>query len=155
MGFQITPLKRSDYRHLFAMSDQQLAAIGSRRVTVESPDATPCRISLVDAAVGERVILTNYQHQTGDTPFKASHAIFVRENAKDAVFAANRVPQMFRSRTLAIRGFDRDHMMIEAELCDGNLAEDVATRLLENSKVEYLHLHFAAAGCFAARANRI
>ena len=39
----------------------------------------PDRIELRDAEPGERLILVNYVHQPADTPYRASHAVFVLE----------------------------------------------------------------------------
>jgi hypothetical protein len=42
---------------LFDLSDEELLAMGARRVRVEEKPGTPCRVSLVDAEVGETALL--------------------------------------------------------------------------------------------------
>jgi len=58
MSFRITGLPAERFAHLFALSDDELAAQGAVRRTAEHP--APCRISLTDATPGDEVILTNY-----------------------------------------------------------------------------------------------
>jgi Protein of unknown function (DUF1203) len=80
-------------------------------------------------------------------------AIYVRkgEQTYDAV---DEVPEQLRLRKLAVRAWDADAMMLGAELVDGRELESAIDRLFTNSKAAYLHVHFAAAGCYAARVER-
>ena len=55
---------------------------------------------------------------------------------------------------LAVRAFDHDAMMVGWELVDGNELEGVIERLFANPRAAYLHAHFAAPGCYAARIER-
>jgi Protein of unknown function (DUF1203) len=82
-----------------------------------------------------------------------SFAIYVRkgEETYDAVDA---VPQQLRLRTLAVRAFDADAMMTGWELVEGRYLEGVIERLFANARAAYLHVHFAAPGCYAARVER-
>ncbi len=114
----------------------------------------PCRVSLADAEVGEEVILLNYEHQSADTPFRSSHAIFVRPNGVQSKLKLNEMPELFRSRILSVRAFDQTGMLIMAELADGKTLEQSIEMTLENSSVSYIHLHFAKPGCYAARVDR-
>ena len=64
-----------------------------RRQTVASHPGTPCRVSLVDAAVGETVLLLPYEHQAAPgSPYRSSGAIFVRQGAEQAQPGVNEVP---------------------------------------------------------------
>ncbi|MEL7255690.1 MAG: DUF1203 domain-containing protein [Pseudomonadota bacterium] len=155
MSFQIHPLPYDDYAPLFALSDDELAAQGARRMTVDASPGTPCRVSLRDADVGERVILINYQHQPEDSPYQASHAIFVREAACEAKIGVGDVPEVIRSRLISIRAFDEEHMMIEADVVDGQRVDRAIETAFENPDVRYIHLHIAKPGCFAARVTRV
>ena len=84
MSFQIHGLPRESFVDLFLLSEEQLAGRSARRIVVDAKPGFPCRISLVDADIGESVVLVNYTHQPNKTPYRASHAIFVREAAKEA-----------------------------------------------------------------------
>lgn len=154
MSFRISALPTARFKPLFALSDEELATRGAMRRIVDKCPGFPCRVSLVDAQVGEVVLLTNYEHQTASSPYRASHAIFVRENAREARPQVDEVPQVLRSRLLSVRGFDEKGMMIDADVVDGRAIEPSIERLLANGTISYLHLHNAKPGCYAARVDR-
>lgn len=152
MTFQISALPGAQFASLFTLSDPELATRGALRRIVDESPGFPCRVSLRDAAVGETVILTHFEHHAVASPFRASHAIYVREHAIQAMPAPNEVPVMLRSRLLSIRAFDRDGMLVGADVVDGRDLEPVVERLLADAA--YVHVHFAKPGCFAARVDR-
>jgi hypothetical protein len=154
MSFRISALPIARFKPLFALSDEELAARGAKRLIVDKCPGFPCRVSLVDAQVGEVVLLTNYEHQSASSPYRAAHAIFVRENAHEARPQVDEVPQALRSRLLSVRGFDEKGMMIDADVVDGREIEPAIERLLANARISYLHLHNAKPGCYAARVDR-
>jgi hypothetical protein len=45
-------------------------------------------------------------------------------------------------------------MMVGHELIDGAKIESAIARLFANPQAAYLHVHFAAPGCYAARIDR-
>ena len=151
MSFRITGLPAENFEHLFALPEAALAAQGA--VRRKAPGAVPCRISLTDATPGEDVILTNYEHHAVDSPYRMRFAIYVRkgEAPYDEV---DRVPEQLRTRTLAARAFDQDGMMVGRELVEGTELEGAIERLLALPGAAYLHVHFAAPGCYAARVDR-
>ena len=57
-------------------------------------------------------------------------------------------------RKLAVRAWDKDAMMVGHELVDGRDLESAIDRLFANPQTEYLHIHFASPGCYAARVER-
>src|ERR1700722_8270347 len=146
MSFRISALPTARFKPLFALSNEELATRGAMRRIVDKCPGFPCRVSLVDAQVGEVVLLTNYEHQTASSPYRASHAIFVRENAREARPQVDEVPQVLRSRLLSVRGFDEKGMMIDADVVDGRAIEPSIERLLANGTISYLHLHNAKPG---------
>ncbi|ANP47025.1 DUF1203 domain-containing protein [Candidatus Viadribacter manganicus] len=153
MTFQITGLDPAPFAHLHALSDEQLTLGGMQRVRVTQKHAAPCRISLDDAEVGEAVILLNYTHQGGDTPYHQQGPIFIRD-ANDRFAARDAIPPALTRRTLSLRGFDANHMMIEAELSEGTEAPALIERFFQNERVAYIHAHYARRGCFAALIER-
>ena len=122
---------------------------------MESQPGHPCRISLEDADIGETVLLMNYEHLPALTPYRSSHAIFVREGAKNAIVGENQIPEMLRIRLLSVRAFDADEMMIDADIVDGDDLEPMIERMLSIESVEFLHIHNAKRGCFAARVDGV
>ena len=154
MSFRITGLPAERFAHLFALSDQELAAQGAvRRIADGRMPGYPCRVSLTDSHEGDELILVNYEHHGVDSPYRMRFAIYVREG--DTRYdAIDRVPEQLRTRTLAVRAFDVDAMMTGCELVDGRGVETAIERLFANPKAAYLHVHFAAPGCYAARVER-
>ncbi|MEM9590000.1 MAG: DUF1203 domain-containing protein [Pseudomonadota bacterium] len=154
MTFQITPLPRADFAHLFGLSDAELSQNKAVRKVVTAKPGTPCRISMADAEIGETVLLVNYEHQPGESPYRASHAVFVRENASPAQIEPGEVPEVLASRLISLRCFDDDHMMIAADVVDGQDLSQVIMTAFKTAEVAYIHLHNAKPGCFAAAVHR-
>ena len=151
MNFRILGLPASDFTHLFGLSDLDLAAVGGVRRTADGN--YPCRVSLTDSRPGEELLLVNYEHHPVDSPYRMRFAIFVREGDQpyDKV---NEIPEQLRKRMLAVRSFDTNGMMVDNRLVDGQELEPVMEKLFTPSNVDYLHIHFAAAGCYAAKVER-
>src|SRR5664280_3247991 len=81
MAFRITGLSPEPFQPLFGLPDDELARQAAKRYVADKPQAFPCRVEMRDAAPGETVLLLNHVYQPADTPYRASHAIFVREGA--------------------------------------------------------------------------
>lgn len=154
MDFRITGLPSSRFAPLFALSREELAARGVIRRVADRQPGFPCRVSLRDAAVGESVLLLNYEHLPVASPYRSSHAIFVRQGATDARLEINEIPQLLRIRLLSLRAFDRNGMMLEADVVPGEELGPAIDRLLDRGASDYLHVHNARPGCFAARVDR-
>ncbi|HEX4454541.1 MAG TPA: DUF1203 domain-containing protein [Kofleriaceae bacterium] len=153
MSFQISALPAEPFAHLFELSDAELAACRGRRIVVDTYPGVPCRVSLRDVTIGETVVLVHYEHLPVDSPFRASHAIYV-SRAERARPAPNEVPAVLRGRLLSVRAFDAAGMLTGAEVCDGVALEPVIARMLTPTNADYLHVHFAKPGCYAARIDR-
>jgi len=151
MAFQIIPLEKENFAPLFELGDAALKVRGAVRMVVDEKSGFPCRTSLEDADVGETVILLNYEHLSVDTPYCAKAAIFVRQDAEQAHLAINQIPQSFLDRVVAARAFDKDGMMVDADIAQGAELVDLIERLLKIPTVDYLHLHWAKFGCYAAK----
>ena len=151
MHFRIQGLPAEPFAPLFTLSDEALVEHGAVRRIADGP--RPCRISLTDAQAGDELILVNYEHHAVASPYRMRFAIYVRQDEKtfDAVDA---VPEQLRKRTLAVRGFDAEAMMIGWELTEGAQLEQAIEKLFADPGTAYLHAHFAAPGCYAARIER-
>ncbi len=154
MHFRIHGLPAEQFSPLFELSDAELAQKGAvRRVADARDPGYPCRVSLADSNPGDELILVNYEHHDVASPYRMRFAIFVRKG--DETFdAIDTVPEQLRKRTLAVRAFDGDAMMIGHELIEGARIEDAIARLFADARAAYLHVHFAAPGCYAARNER-
>jgi hypothetical protein len=155
MSFQISALPQPAFAALFELDDAALARHGARNVQVTAKPGFPCRVSLADAEIGETVILAHFEHQPADTPFRASHAVYVRRGVAQARPEPGAVPAMLRSRILSLRGFDAAGMLVAAELSDGRDLEAGIDALFAAPEVAYGHIHFAKPGCYAARVDRL
>jgi hypothetical protein len=147
-------LPRADFAPLFALSDAELAARDVVRMVADKRPGFPCRVSLRDAEPGEKVLLLNYEHLAVASPYRSRHAIFVRENAVDARLDVDEIPEVLETRLLSVRAFDRAGMMIDADVLQGSELALAISRMLDKSAVDYLHVHNAKPGCFAARVDR-
>ena len=151
MNFRIRGLEAEQFAHLFALSDAELAAHGALRKIADGP--SPCRISLTDATPGDEVILVNHEHHAVESPYRMRFAIYVRKG-EETFDAVDAVPDQLRRRTLAVRGFDSNAMMTGWELIEGIWLEEAIQRQFAEPRTRYLHIHFAAPGCYAARVER-
>jgi len=155
MSFQVSALPADDFRPLFGLSDEALAERGVIRRTVDSPTGFPCRVGLEDAAVGDTVLLLNYEHQPADTPFRASHAIFVNEKARASRRTVDELPPALAVRdAVSLRAFREDGMMIDASFAPKGEVEAGIARHFANPDVAYLHAHTVGWGCYLARIDR-
>ena len=154
MSFRITGLDPAPFAPLFGLSDAELAQRGARRMVVDAKPGFPDRVELRDLEPGETALLLNYVHQPADTPYRASHAIFVREGAVEAFAAIDQLPEVLARRPLSLRAFGADHMMVAADLVDGSLAAPAIERLLGDPRTAYVQAHYALRGCYAARIER-
>ena len=153
MTYRITGLDPAPYKPLFGLSDEELAKRGVVRMTVTDP-TFPCRVSLTDRALGERVLLVNHVSHDVANPYRASHAIFVTEADQEPAEYVDRVPPVFEPRVLSLRAFDRDGMMADAILTQPGEADAGIRRLFANPDIATIHAHTATRGCFSARIER-
>ncbi len=152
MSFRISGLPPETFQPLFAMDDAALAQHGAVRQVATGTE--PCRVSLTDAAPGDPVILVNYEHHPVASPYRGRYAVFVRpgETRFDTV---GEVPDQLRRRSvLAVRSFDAEGMTVRTELADGAVLEAAIERHFADERARYIHLHYPAAGCYAARVDR-
>lgn len=154
MSYRITGLDPAPFRPLYGLSDAALAAHGVQRHVADARPGFPDRIEVRDAEPGERLLLLNYVHQPADTPYRASHAIYVREGAETPFDRVDEIPDALRVRPISLRAFNAAGDMVDADLVAGEQLEGVIHRFLANGEVEYLHAHYARRGCYAARIDR-
>lgn len=155
MPFRITGLSPAPFRALYGLSDDELATHGAKRYVADKKPGFPDRIEVRDAEPGETLLLLNYTHQPADNPYRASHAIFVREGAETAYDRIDEIPDVMRVRPLSMRAFDFEDTMVDADIVDGREVEGVIDRFFDNPQVAYIHAHYAKRGCYAARIDRV
>jgi hypothetical protein len=155
MTFQIHALAHEPFQFLFGLSDEDLERQGARRVTADAHPGFPCRVSLEDAQIGDTLMLLNYTHLEVGSPYASKHAIYVRQNVEQAHPLPGEVPASLSSRLLSVRGFDEGGFMKDADVVDGQRLSGKLEDLFCDTAIEFVDIHNAKQGCFAARATRV
>src|SRR4051812_11778149 len=132
MTYRIKGLDPEPYRPMFGLSDEELAAQGVVRMTVNEKPSFPCRITLQDREIGETVLLLHHVSHDVANPYRASHAIFVTQGVERAAEFIDEVPPVFARRVLSLRGFDKDGMMADAILTQPGEADAGIHKLFDN-----------------------
>ena len=154
--FQISGLPAAPFAPLFEMSSAELERIGARRVVAEASDGYPCRVSLADVAAGEELVLFSYEHQPAPgSPYRATGPIFVSRRAKESDLPPGELPPCVEKRLMSVRAYDAQHLIVDADVCEGADLPPVIERLFADPQVAYLHLHNARRGCYSCRVDRV
>lgn len=154
MTYTIKGLPRAKFAPLFALSDADLASQGARRVVADADFGFPCRVSLEDAAAGETLILLNHVSHDVEGPYRAAHAILVREGAREARPLVNQTPPVFTRRTLSLRAFDPKGDLVASRVAAPDAHDRAIRELLADPQVDHIDAHNAGHGCFSARIDR-
>ncbi|WP_222937550.1 DUF1203 domain-containing protein [Spartinivicinus ruber] len=131
-----------------SLTDAELIESNAKWMEVDLKPGYPCRVSLEDADIGERILAINYCHHSVDTPYKASGPIFVRENALTANLSINEVPMMLRHRLLSLRAYNDQGMMVDAHITEGVNLDTTINEVFIEPCIEYIQIHNAKPGCF-------
>lgn len=155
MRYRILGLHPAQFDSIRHQPDDVLAARYAERQVADAPHAFPCRISLMDAAPGDTLILMNHEHLPEDSPYRSRHAIYINERSLEQARFDCCVPAQLQRRLLSVRGFDGANMMLDAEVVDGKALEAEIVRQFSNPAIVFLHVHFARRGCYAAQVERL
>jgi Protein of unknown function (DUF1203) len=153
--FCLVGLAAENFEPFFAMRDDELAALGARRVVADAPVGFPCRVSLADAEPGDELLLLPFEHLSTRSPYRASGPVFVRRGVRRAVLPPGEIPPYVTRRWMSVRAYDADDMMVDAEVCDGVEVRGAIERMLSDDAVAFVHLHNAKRGCFSCRVERV
>jgi uncharacterized protein DUF1203 len=154
-SFRIVGLPLATFTPLFSLSESELEQKHARRLIVDAKPGFPCRVSLEDAELGEWVILLPFMHQPTASPYQATGPIFIREKVTEADLAPGEIPEVVRRRLMSVRAYDNEGMMVNAVVTAGSELEPHIEKFFADSRVRYLHLHNAGAGCYSCRVERV
>ena len=149
MAFRVKGLDPVLFNHLYGLSDNELKAHGAVRYVADAKPGFPERVAMRDAEPGEVLLLLNYEHLAVESPYRSSHAIFVREGEERQYDGVDTVPDVMSRRQLSVRAFDAGGMMVDAALINGSEAAETFRNLLSLPKVGFLHVHNAIRGCYS------
>jgi hypothetical protein len=154
-NFRIVGLSGAQFEPLFSLDDDELAQKGARRLVVDAKPGFPCRVSLQDVEIGERVILVPFVHHDVESPYRASGPIFVRETAKQIELAPGEIPEVVAGRVMSVRAYNDKGMMVNAAVTPGKELKSQIEKFFGDAEISYLHLHNAGAGCYSCRVERV
>ncbi len=154
MDYTVKGLSSEPYHHLYGKSDAELTKFGVKRYLADKKPGYPDRIEMRDVEIGESVLLLNHISMGKQSPYRASHAIFIREGAEKSYEAKNEIPDVMFNRLLSLRAFDENGMMIDAEMAKGDDIQAVINRFLECEQVSHIDAHDAVRGCYSGRIVR-
>ena len=152
--FRISGLSAEPFQHLYGLSDDELAQQSIKRYLVDKTPGFPDRIEMRDAEPGETVLLLNHTCQPANSPYRATHAIFIREGARETYERHNEIPDVMRTRLLSLRAYDENGMMVDANIVEGAAMEPLIELLFAIPDVAYIHVHNARRGCYSGRIDR-
>lgn len=155
MQFRISGLDAAPFLHLFGQDEHYLKQHGALRVNVDSFPGYPDRISLCDIPVGETAILINHIYQPADTPYHGTHAIYLWEGCTRQGIYSNTIPESIGARLLSLRAFNKHHLMLHADICEGANAKALLTHFFDDASVSFIHIHNAKRGCYAGLVERV
>ena len=154
-SFRLVGLGADNFEPFFAMSDDELIALGARRVVADESPGFPCRVSLADAEVGDELLLLPFEHLSARSPYRASGPVYVRARAQRAVLEPGVIPPYVTRRLMSVRAYDASDMMVAGEVCEGADVHATLERLMADDAVAFIHLHNAKRGCFSCRVERV
>jgi hypothetical protein len=139
---------------LFALSDAKLREQNIRRVFATHKPGYPCRVGLIDAEIGDELLLLPFEHQPANSPYHSSGPIFVRKGSTQANIDHGVIPDYVRSRLISVRAYDANDLMADALVCAGADSAAAIEKFFDNDTIAYIHLHNAHRGCFSCAVNR-
>ena len=153
-AFRIVPISEAVAEGIRKTRNDGHGNSGIPPTVADEPRGYPCRLCLEDAKVGEEVLLFSYSPFDRAVPYRNLGPIFVHAYACAPYTREESVPELMRSRLLALRGYDADGRMVECDLTEGAALESMVSRFFANPETAVIHAHNARAGCFVCRIER-
>lgn len=149
-------LDPAPFAPLFALSDEELAQRGIRRVFAsDHPGVSyPCRVSLDFAGAGEELLLLNHRHlDAPGSPYRAEGPVFVRRAGRR--YARSGVyPPVVMQRMMSLRAYDAEGMMLEADVAEKEGLKALVAEWLARPEIAHVDVHSMRRGCFFCRIER-
>jgi Protein of unknown function (DUF1203) len=155
-SFRVSGISAEVLDEFRQLSDDELRKRNVFRYIADQKPGYPCRVSLVDAEIGEALLLLNFGHLTSATPYRSVGPIFVRESARETYVRIDEIPEVLRARgrLLSVRAYDNSDMLAGAVVIGTAEIDQSIQEFFADRQVAYLHVHYAGPGCFACRVER-
>jgi hypothetical protein len=155
-SFRVSGISAEVLNEFRQLSDDELQERNVVRYIADQKPGYPCRVSLVDAEIGESLLLINFGHLTSSSPYRSIGPIFVRESARETYVRVDEIPEVLRApgRVLSVRAYDRNDMLDGAAVIGTAEIDQSIQEFFAKRQVAYLHVHYAGPGCFACRVDR-
>jgi hypothetical protein len=151
-NFCIKGLAKETITSLLSNSQEEVFL---KDIVVDEKNSFPCRVSLKDAEVGEKVLLLNFRHHNVHTAYRSSGPIIIRERANTVIPEAGTIPEILSRRHLSLRGYDTEGMMVNASTIDGTGLENNIGEFFAIKAISYIHIHNARQGCYLCAVERL
>jgi hypothetical protein len=154
--FRVSGIPADVFDEMRHLSDGELTKQRAVRRIVDTKPGFPCRVTLEDAEIGESVLLFNFEHLAGPSPYRSVGPIFVRESASETYSKINEIPEVLRvsDRLFSVRAYDEADMLVDAAVIESVEIEASIQRLFANASIAYIHVHYAGPGCYSCRIDR-
>jgi hypothetical protein len=149
--FRVVPLKTE-----VAEAARRKGAAGVQDhvvITVDSPQAFPCRHCLRWAELGERVVLFPYAAIPPGHAYSESGPIVVHAEACERYEPINEYPSEFCSGRV-FRAYNSHNRIIDAKVVNGTAPEAVIENLFENPETTFVHIRSLTHGCYTFAIDR-
>jgi uncharacterized protein DUF1203 len=155
-SFRVSGISAEVLNEFRQLSDDELRQRNVFRYIADHNPGYPCRVSLVDAEIGESLLLLNFEHLMSSSPYRSVGPIFVRESARETFVRIDEIPEVLRApgRVLSVRAYDRNDMLAGAVVIGTAEIDQSIQEFFTNRQVAFLHVHYAGPGCFACRVDR-
>jgi hypothetical protein len=155
-SFRVSGISAEVLNEFRQLSDHELQQRNVFRYIADHKPGYPCRVSLVDAEIGESLLLLNFGHLLSSSPYRSVGPIFVRESARETYTRIDEIPEVLRApgRVLSVRAYDRNDMLAGAAVIGTAEIDQSIQEFFANRQVAFLHVHYAGPGCFACRVDR-
>jgi Protein of unknown function (DUF1203) len=155
-SFRVSGISAEVLDEFRQLSDDELQQRNVFRYIADQKPGYPCRVSLVDAEIGESLLLLNFGHLMSSSPYRSLGPIFVRESARETYARVDEIPAVLRApgRMLSVRAYDSNDMLAGAAVIGTAEIDQSIQELFADRRAAYLHVHYAGPGCFACRVDR-
>lgn len=141
-------------RAISAVEAKVLREAGGPVYVADEHPGYPRRQCLLDAEVGDELILVSHDPFARNSKYRSASPIFLHRFECDPASETSELPIQLTGRQLSVRSFDKDEMMIDAAVIDGHELKPTIESFFSDVLSETIHIHNATRGCWAVTVER-